>query len=1091
MESIINSRFENHLIDNREIRIFLSSTLADMEAERSALEKLFNKLKLEANQRNVALSLLDLRWGVTEEESRTGKVLSVCLNEIENSHPFFIGLLGSRYGFSPNASELEMNPDLKDRFPWLQEDINQKLSITEIEMQYGVLRNKEGIDACFFIKDTPDTLPDDNEKLTSLKNNIRGQQRFPVSDYRSIDDLCQQVETVVLGLLDKYFSDNDNTRLGRERNIQRAYMNSRHRFYIPRLEDFDRLNQFLDSDERHLVVTGPSGIGKSALITNWIISMEKNKDCPYNIIYHFVGNTFGGNGKDEVLQHISVEIFMLYKGLEVKLGNYESPEEKAQRYMTEAAQKDDKPMLIVIDGVNQIADRQQAKLLNWLPQSPRKVKYLFSTLEDDATMHTFFRLDYPIYPIGSLSIHQRCDFIVDYLSIVGKKLDENQIERILESTIVENTLVLKTLLDELICFGSYERLNERIDYYLSALSISDFFDRMLQRLEEDYVETRHLLSLIAVSEHGLSEDEIVGITGMRQIDFHLLYCAISAHLVSKGGLLVFAHQYITDAIVSRYQLQDVASSKPYREEIIHYFSLNEVTDGNRKISELSFQYYHLEDCENLYNIILSFDAFNYFNASIEGVAKLASYWRTLLKSDSEKYQLRDYIDLPFEGIPVKDLPYLYLGDFSLNYFADYKTSLIYAQTYLLMASFSGERLSLDIATSYTNIGDVYESKGDFSLALECYQNALEIQEEALGPEHLSTATTYNNIGLVYKNKGEYDQSLKFYKKALEIDKKAFLMEHPNTATIFGNIGELYRTIGNYDWALECFQKMLDISEKTLGIEHLNIPIAYNNMGLVYDDKGDYDLALKYYQNALYICKKILGLEHPYTAASYNNIGLVYSNKGDYDLALEYFQNALEIVKKGHGQEYPYVAMVFDNIGEIYRKKDDYDQALYYFNESLEIREKVLGEKHYYIAMSYNNIGHIYCDKRDYDCALDYYQKALDICEKALGLVHPYTATSISNIGEMYRIQGEYHRALEYHMRALEITEKKLGVHRDTAISYCSIGKVYECLCDLDIAMECYKTANIIFNKVLGPEHPYTKYNLNNIILLQNAPNRES
>ena len=119
MEQQINSRFESRLIENREVRIFLSSTFSDMEAERSALVKLFNKLKLEAIRRNISLSLLDLRWGVTSEESRTGKVLSVCLNEIENSRPFFIGLLGSRYGYSPKESELEKNPELEDHRSFL------------------------------------------------------------------------------------------------------------------------------------------------------------------------------------------------------------------------------------------------------------------------------------------------------------------------------------------------------------------------------------------------------------------------------------------------------------------------------------------------------------------------------------------------------------------------------------------------------------------------------------------------------------------------------------------------------------------------------------------------------------------------------------------------------------------------------------------------------------------------------------------------------------------------------------------------------------------------------------------------------------
>lgn len=82
VEQTINRRFESHLIDNREVRIFLSSTFADMDSERSALVKLFNKLKLEANRRNVSLSLLDLRWGVTDHSTYSyavnGKVMEMC-----------------------------------------------------------------------------------------------------------------------------------------------------------------------------------------------------------------------------------------------------------------------------------------------------------------------------------------------------------------------------------------------------------------------------------------------------------------------------------------------------------------------------------------------------------------------------------------------------------------------------------------------------------------------------------------------------------------------------------------------------------------------------------------------------------------------------------------------------------------------------------------------------------------------------------------------------------------------------------------------------------------------------------------------------
>ena len=83
MEHKRNCRLDNRLIENRQVRIFLSSTFSEMQEERDALVQTFEMLKIEAAKRNVSLSVVDLRWGVTEEEAKSGKVISVCLNDIE------------------------------------------------------------------------------------------------------------------------------------------------------------------------------------------------------------------------------------------------------------------------------------------------------------------------------------------------------------------------------------------------------------------------------------------------------------------------------------------------------------------------------------------------------------------------------------------------------------------------------------------------------------------------------------------------------------------------------------------------------------------------------------------------------------------------------------------------------------------------------------------------------------------------------------------------------------------------------------------------------------------------------------------------
>src|SRR5688500_12038708 len=102
--------------DPRSIRVFVSSTFRDMHAEREELVKFtFPRLRRLCEDRGGAWAEVDLRWGVTDEQKVEGAVLPICLAEIDRSRPFFIGLLGQRYGWVPE----ELPAGLTDQLPWL------------------------------------------------------------------------------------------------------------------------------------------------------------------------------------------------------------------------------------------------------------------------------------------------------------------------------------------------------------------------------------------------------------------------------------------------------------------------------------------------------------------------------------------------------------------------------------------------------------------------------------------------------------------------------------------------------------------------------------------------------------------------------------------------------------------------------------------------------------------------------------------------------------------------------------------------------------------------------------------------------------
>src|SRR5438270_9760031 len=100
----------------RVVRVFVSSTFRDMHAEREELVKrVFPQLRKLCEQRGVTWGEVDLRWGITDEQKAEGRVLPICLAEIIGCRPYFIGLLGERYGWVID----EIPAGLAEREIWL------------------------------------------------------------------------------------------------------------------------------------------------------------------------------------------------------------------------------------------------------------------------------------------------------------------------------------------------------------------------------------------------------------------------------------------------------------------------------------------------------------------------------------------------------------------------------------------------------------------------------------------------------------------------------------------------------------------------------------------------------------------------------------------------------------------------------------------------------------------------------------------------------------------------------------------------------------------------------------------------------------
>jgi tetratricopeptide (TPR) repeat protein len=77
--------------------------------------------------------------------------------------------------------------------------------------------------------------------------------------------------------------------------------------------------------------------------------------------------------------------------------------------------------------------------------------------------------------------------------------------------------------------------------------------------------------------------------------------------------------------------------------------------------------------------------------------------------------------------------------------------------------------------------------GDYSKALSSHENALEIQQQSLPPNHPGLAMSYNSIGEVYQNMGEYSEALSFYERAMNIGQQSLPTNHPHLQIYRNNL----------------------------------------------------------------------------------------------------------------------------------------------------------------------------------------------------------------------------------------------------------------------------------------------------------------
>jgi len=202
------------------------------------------------------------------------------------------------------------------------------------------------------------------------------------------------------------------------------------------------------------------------------------------------------------------------------------------------------------------------------------------------------------------------------------------------------------------------------------------------------------------------------------------------------------------------------------------------------------------------------------------------------------------------------------------------------------------------ATFLTNLGELYRITGNYWKAIECQNEAKEINEKI--KFYRGLAANYSNLGAAF-----WSQDLKQYQKAKEMLDKAIVIEQKTKnvnglASDYGNLGVIFLTKGNHEQSIIDLDTAENYLVKAIELDTsipnlVRLSHHYGNLGMVYSSKADFtkDFPRKYNEliamAELYVSKSLdLSIQINYTegvANQLSNLGVLYEDKKENEKAI--------------------------------------------------------------------------------------------------------------------------------------------------------------------------------------------------------------
>jgi hypothetical protein len=581
----------------------------------------------------------------------------------------------------------------------------------------------------------------------------------------------------------------EHERFGRERGGKESF--------VGRDTELEAIRNYLGDNSRWpLVVHGSSGCGKTALMWRAFEEIPETRKP----IIRLIGTTPHSSDLRGLLTSLFREMRQRNPRADALPTEIKELRDEFSQHLQAATPE--QPLILFLDALDQLADADNGRLLNWLPPGslPAHVKLIVSCLSDrgdDPAGQPYAELKRPYRQIPAenfinldvLSEAEARLLLFDrWLPEASRKVSNDQrarIEQRLASPACRQPIFLKLLFEEVQLWHSYDPatvLGESVPALLGQL-----FDRLSQPTNHGPLLVNRVLGYLSASRHGLAENEILEILfadpeyrtklneateqtrhelppKAKRIPIALwsrLRFDLAPYLTERAApganVLTFYHRQLAEFVKQDY-LADENHRRETHTRLADYFSIREEGMTPRKADEWPWELLQAGNYSDLVDLLV--DMWNMLPLARLAYGDVLNYWRILAShADMILRYEKAWSDVSATTNHSVSRIVTEFADMIARLLEDsgyWRAALAFYDRFLQRRTKEHNAQGLSVQTGRRNYAACLARLGNYSEAEPLLRTALSELLQLLGPHDPSVLDTATDLALVLQAQGDID-----------------------------------------------------------------------------------------------------------------------------------------------------------------------------------------------------------------------------------------------------------------------------------------------------------------------------------------------